>query len=89
MKIDTRPFELVASHGNRPAQRPHAHVPAPPLDSASPAAFDEVFANLARRQDRLERANERRLDAAQIRDTTTEMNRQRSRLAQLLRDVDA
>jgi hypothetical protein len=90
MKTDSPPFESIASLSNRPAQRtPHPHVPALPLDSTSPAAFDEVFANLARRQDRIERANERRLDPAPIRDTATEMDRQRGRLAQLLRDIDA
>ena len=90
MKPDTMEFKSIASRSARPAQpTPHHRVAALPLEPASPAAFDEVFANLARHQDRVERANERKLDPAPFRDTAAEMDRQRERLAQLLRDIDA
>ena len=90
MKTDSPQFESIASHAHRSAQpTPHRHAAALPHEPASPAAFDEVFANLARRQDRIERANERMLDPAPFRDTAAEMDRQRERLAQLLRDIDA
>lgn len=69
-------------------------VPRTPLqrrqrDYASPAAIDEVFANLAARQERVERNVGSTLNAGEFRDTSDAMNRQRERLAQLLRDIDA
>jgi hypothetical protein len=71
-----------------------SQVPLTPLqrrqrDYASPAAIDEVFANLAARQERVERGFESKLDTREFRDTADAMNRQRERLAQLLRDIDA
>jgi hypothetical protein len=87
MQTDSPKFEAVPPRAARPAQQPaHSHRPA---RYVSPDAVDAIFANLARRQEDVERANELRIDAAIIRDTSTEMDRQRERLAQLLRDIDS
>ena len=66
MNRELSPFTPIASRSARRqpvGTHPHA--------DASPAAFDEVFANLARRQDGIERANERRIDAAKSAPTPT------------------
>jgi hypothetical protein len=59
----------------------------PAQEHAMPEAFDEIFMHLALRQEKLERAN-RAIEADRIRDTASEMDRQRERLSQLLRDID-
>jgi hypothetical protein len=83
MKTETPAFEPIVSQTARsPLQRRQR-------DYTSPAAIDEVFANLAARQEQVERNFELTLDAGQFRDTANAMNRQRERLAQLLRDIDA
>ena len=85
MNQESSAFTPIASRRvTHQSRDTHAHSVA-----ASPAAFDEIFANLARRQDSVERTNERRIDAAQIRTNADEMDRQRNRLAQLLRDIDS
>lgn len=89
MNAETTDFSPIAT---RPTSRPLAamlrRASHTRTHHASPDAIDEVFANLARHQDEVERSNERRLDAAQVRENATAMDRQRERLAQLLRDID-
>jgi hypothetical protein len=73
-----------------PARRTRRTVPGhfePAQEHAMPEAFDEIFMHLALRQEKLERAN-RAIEADRIRDTASEMDRQRERLSQLLRDID-
>lgn len=53
-----------------------------------PEAFDEIFAHLALRQEQLEHSTRDSLEADRIRATADEMDRQRGRLAKLLRDID-
>jgi hypothetical protein len=88
MNADTEEFESIAPRTARPARRVSRGSAGTRYEHASPAAIDEVFANLARRQDHVVRANERKFDAMTIRDTAAEMDRQHERLAQLLRDID-
>jgi hypothetical protein len=78
-----------------PARRTRRTVPGhfdpghfePAQEHAMPEAFDEIFMQLALRQEKLERAN-RAIEADRIRDTASEMDRQRERLSRLLRDID-
>jgi hypothetical protein len=76
----SKPVVMLPSHTSRPRRRE---------DHALPEAIDEVFANLAARQERIERGVDQSLNPAQFRDTAAAMNQQRERLAQLLRDIEA
>jgi hypothetical protein len=61
------------------------------IGPASPEAFDEVFASLARRESahaQTSSAMVRSIDPTQFRDLAAEMDRQHERLTQLLRDID-
>jgi len=90
MNTDTMPFEPIAPHHAQLSRTAACHRAAKqPREPASPAAIDEVFANLARRREHIEQTNERNLDSAPFRETATEMDRQHQRLAQLLRDIEA
>jgi len=85
MNVESPSFVPIAPHNSR--RQPAA--PAPHAAALPPAAVDEIFANLARRQERGEHSDPRRFDTKAIRDTATEMDRQGERLARLLRDIDA
>ena len=89
MKTSSKEFESTASRTASPTRRVPLHAAARSHEQVSAAAVDEVFANLARLQDRVERSNERGLDPAPFRNIAIEMDRQRDHLAQLLRDIDA
>lgn len=88
MNSKSSEFTPIESHkSRRPRRIVPGHVEAS-RDQAAPEAFDEIFAHLAERQWNVERANGTTVDAAPMRATADEMDRQRGRLAQLLRDID-
>jgi hypothetical protein len=88
MKTKTSEFTPIVPQTARRDRGAVPHHMSSPRTHAAPAAIDEIFAHLAERQAQVERANESPLDAKRIRETATEMDRQRERLAQLLRDID-
>ncbi len=88
MKSKSSEFTPIASQNARPSRHAIQHHVEAARTHAAPAAIDEIFAHLADRQAQVERANESPVAAKRIRETATEMDRQRERLAQLLRDID-
>ena len=86
VSVDFRP--TTVDREPRRAQHPISHRA---VETASPAAVDEVFAALARNahaRPRVDAAESRRIDPAEFRDLNAEMDRQHERLAQLLRDIE-
>lgn len=85
MKTKSSEFKPIASRLARRTAPGHFE---PRPQHAMPEAFDAIFANLALKQEGVERANQSPWNVAQVRETATEMERQRERLAKLLRDID-
>ncbi len=88
----------TVDHGSTPVTQPREQRPARrhAVACVSPAAVDEVFASLARREatrraDVCSESRPHRADQFRevpFRDLAMEMERQHDRLAQLLRDID-
>lgn len=85
MKTKSSEFTPIPSRRIRRTAPGHFETP---HEQAMPEAIDEIFAHLALRREQLERVNQETLNAEQIRGTADEMDRQRERLVQLLRDID-
>jgi hypothetical protein len=88
MKTQLSEFMPIASPAARSRRERVRRSQESPSDHATPEAFDEIFANFAERQEPVERPNSFAFDAQRIRDMASDLERQRERLAKLLRDID-
>ena len=88
---DSREIHFTALAGDRKTRPARSPARRRAVEAASPAAFDEVFANLARTDPTHAPApavGPRHIDSAQLRGLATSLDRQHERLTQLLRDID-
>lgn len=88
--MNTNPSEFtpIASHAARSRSERLRRCNKSPSDRAKTEAFDQIFANFADCPVHADRPNAFAIDAQRIRDMAGELDRQRERLAKLLRDID-